>query len=295
MTAAIMKTQLFVGQSKLHGALAKYKARFNLLELRADEGRVPRAALLRRWVDEVDSRFVFSVMLSQHVGRFDQHYAAALQLGEETAAALNAKWFVVQTDPTVGPSQRSRQRLRDLFARLMQSGQRVAWEPHGIWQDEDAANWTHELGVHLVTDITRGDSLEEPTVYSRLPGLGTAARMTAGALENAAESLIHANEAFVVVCGEGAGKVSQLLRRLVADDSDTDTLSSDPRELPDVLGEFSENDDESELVDDFDDDEQFDETADESAASTSAADSDPDDDAGGRHRVSNRQRGAKRR
>lgn len=293
--ASIMKTQLFVGQSKLRGALSKYKTRFNLLELRAEQGRVPRAALLRRWTEEVESNFVFSVMVSQHVGRFDQGHEAALRLGQETATALNAKWIVVQTDPAIGPSQRSRQRLRDLFARLMQGGHRVAWEPHGIWQEQDAAAWTSELGVHLVTDITRGDLLNEPVIYSRLPGLGTAARMTAGALENAAACLVHAKEAYVVVCGDGAGKASQLLRRLIADDVNAAALATGPLELSELIGKFSGDGGDGEYADDFDDEHDLEDASDELDVPSSAANPASDESASERHRASKKQRGAKRR
>lgn len=103
-----MKTKLYVGQSSLRGTLGKYKSRFNLLELRAEPGRVPRRGLLQRWSEEAGEDFAFSVMLSRHVGQLDKDCAAAIQLGQDAADALNARWIVVQTDPTVGPSQRSR-------------------------------------------------------------------------------------------------------------------------------------------------------------------------------------------
>lgn len=295
MMATIMKTQLFVGQSKLRGALIKYKTRFNMLELRAEPGRVPRTVLLRRWVEEVESDFVFSVMMSHHVGRFDQSHQEPLRLGLETATALNAKWIVVQTDPTVGPSQRSRQRLGDLFARLMQGGHRVAWEPHGIWQEEDAVAWTNELGVHLVTDITRGDLLNGPVIYSRLPGLGTAARMTAGALENAAACLMHAEEAFVVICGDGAGKASQLLRRLIADDGDTSTLSTGLLELSEIIGEFPGDSGDGEYADDFDDDGDLENPSEQREAPSVTAERASDENASKRYTTPKKRRGAKRR
>ena len=248
-----MKTQLFVGQSSLRGALGKYAKRFNLLEMRAELGRVPRAALLRRWTEEVASKFVFSVMLSRHAGRFDQDYTAALELGLQTVEALNAKWVVIQTDPTVGPSQRSKQRLQGLFAHFLEAGRRVAWEPHGVWQDEDAAAWTRELGVHLVRDISRGEAINEAIIYSRLPGLGTSSRMSAGALENAAASLMHASEAYVVVCGDGAGKAAQLLRGLTTDAAGTDRSMAGAFEIQEVFGAFTDEEDIEEFEDESDD------------------------------------------
>jgi uncharacterized protein YecE (DUF72 family) len=257
MTANIMKTKLYVGQSSLRGALGKYKKRFNLLELRAEPGRTPRTGLLQRWSEEAGENFVFSVMLSRHVGQLGKDCAAAIQLGQDAANALNARWIVVQTDPTVGPSRRSRQRLSELFSRLMGSGRKVAWEPHGVWQDEDALAWTSKIGVHLVRDISRADVVTDPIIYTRLLGLGTAARMSAGALEKAAASLLQASEAYVVACGDAAGRVTQTLRGIVAGTTGTSSLGSGLLELPDLFDDLTGNVESDDGVDDFDDEESF--------------------------------------
>jgi uncharacterized protein YecE (DUF72 family) len=234
-----MKTQLFIGQSSLRGAVSKYADRFNLLELRAELGRLPRTVVLRRWTEEVPRSFVFSVLLSREVGRFGPNYDVELELGLSVADAVKAKWMVVQTDPTVGPSQRSRQRLQELFARLAGSGRSVAWEPHGVWQEDEAAVWTRQLGVNLVRDVSRADPFEDDIIYSRMPGLGTSSRLSAGALEHAASSLIHASAAYIVVCGDHAGKASQLLRGLVQDGLSADTRARHLLESPEVFGEYS--------------------------------------------------------
>lgn len=263
-----MKTHLYIGQSNLRGAISRYATRFNLLELRAEVGRLPRMVVLRRWTEEVPNNFAFSVMLSRQVGRFGPSYETELALGLNIAEAVKAKWLVVQTDPTVGPSQRSRQRLQELFLRLMDGGRSVAWEPHGVWQDDEAAAWTRELGVNLVRDISRGDVGRESVVYSRMPGLGTASRISAGALEHAASNLIHASEAYVVVCGSDAGKVSQLMRGLVQDNASAANPAWNSEALPEVFGEFSLDD---ELSDD--------ESEVSLAAQASASDEDNGEDA----------------
>ncbi len=210
-----MKTQLFIGQSQLRGALPKYAARFNLLELRAEQGRVPRPAILRRWTEEVNREFVFSVLLSRRVADLGGAGEADLKFGLEVANALSAKWLVLQTAPTLGPSQRSRERLKALFDRMRDGERRIAWDPHGVWQEEDALSWTRDLGVHLVRDVTRGDIVEEEILYVRVPGLGTASRLSSGALEKATESLVSAREAYVVLGSEGAARAAQTLRTLV--------------------------------------------------------------------------------
>ena len=231
-------TQLYIGQPSLRGAIGKYAIRFNLIELRAELGRLPRSAVLRRWTQEVPDDFVFSIMLSHQVGCFGQKYLAELDLGLQIADAVAAKWLVVQTDPTIGPSLRSRKRLQDLFARLTDSGRRIAWEPHGVWQDAEAVAWTRELGVYLVRDVTRDDILDEDIIYSRLPGIGTSSRMSLGALENAANSLVHSSEAYVIVGGDRANKVSQLLRSLVRGGSNAGNVRATVSDLPEEFGIF---------------------------------------------------------
>ena len=250
-----MKSQLYIGQSQLRGALPKYAARFNFFELRAEQGRVPRPAILRRWPGEVSPDFVFSVLLSRSVGAFGSGAESGLEFGLEVANALGAKWLVIQTDPTVGPSQRSRERLKSLFERLQVGNRRVAWEPHGAWQDEEALAWARELGVHLVRDVTRGDPVEEETLYVRVPGLGIAARLSSGALEKAAESLVHAKEAFVVLGGESAARAAQTLRGLVRDFGNWQGQRGDTTEGPYVFDEETIGDDSATDDDDFESDE----------------------------------------
>jgi uncharacterized protein YecE (DUF72 family) len=267
-----MKTQLYIGQPRLRGAITKYAARYNLIELRAEFGRLPRSALLRRWTEEVPRDFVFSVMLSRQVGSFGKNFQADLDLGLQIAEAVTAKWLVVQTDPTIGPSQRSRRRLQDLFGRLTDSGRRIGWDPHGVWQEEELASWTRELGVYLVRDISRGEVLAEDIIYSRLPGIGTSSRMSSGALEKAANSLLHSSEAYVVVGGDRASKVLQLLRSLVVEGSGPDNIQSKisdvPEEFVDLLDESDDDRatrDDDEFIDDDDSEDDADLSSDDDA------------------------------
>lgn len=211
-----MALQLFVGQSNLRGAIGKYASRFNLLELRAEPERLPRESVLRRWAEEVSERFVFSVLLGpQHVQSSKEPSSMASR-AVLAAKCLEAKWIVVQTEPMWGPSQKTKQRLTELFDRLSESGCRIGWEPHGVWQDDEGLAFARELGMHYVRDIGRGDPLGEDVVYSRMPGLGVSARLSLGAMERVARNLGKAGEAYLVVGGEGAGKLQQLLPALVA-------------------------------------------------------------------------------
>ncbi len=51
---------LHIGQSALYGDISRYAQRFNLLELRAEPGRLPKPATLKRWLSAVPEGFRFS-------------------------------------------------------------------------------------------------------------------------------------------------------------------------------------------------------------------------------------------
>ena len=106
--------QLFVGRHNLEGDIARYASRFNMLEVRADATNLPRGAKLADWKKRVPATFAFSVVLPRAVGKLE---SSALDLGRtlEIADALSAKWLLLQTPSTVGPSARMRERLAKLF------------------------------------------------------------------------------------------------------------------------------------------------------------------------------------
>jgi hypothetical protein len=234
-----MDLQLFIGQTHLRGAISKYASSFNLLELRADTGRLPRGAVLRRWREEVHDKFVFSLLLSREIGRFVGDHDAMLNESVLAAQALKAQWMVLQTDPTVGPSQRSQQRLAALFSRLTDTGRRLAWEPHGVWQDDEATAFAQKFGVHCVRDIGRGEPTSEKVIYSRMPGLGTSARLSAGTLEKAARCLAGASEAYIVVGGDGARRLQQLLPGLIGNVPEQGMTGSAGFDSVEVFGGFA--------------------------------------------------------
>jgi hypothetical protein len=134
---------------------------------------------------------------------------------------------------------------------------RIAWDPRGLWSDEDALRTAEQLGVHLVRDLAREDRMDEnPIVYTRLRGLGEGARIGAAAAERLAERLSDASDSYVVVEGAGAGRVRQVLRDMAGmprgdgeeqpeDASDEDETESD--ELGDE--ESFEDEDEGGLED----------------------------------------------
>jgi uncharacterized protein YecE (DUF72 family) len=207
--------KVHVGQAKVVGPISRYAGRFNFLELGAEQGRCPRPAVLKCWRQEVPKGFAFSVRLGRAVGAFDSGAEACIVFGLEVAEALDARWVLLQTPATLGPSQRNRERLRRLFERLLQTGRHVAWDPRGIWDEAEVLPLISEVNVQWARDASRYEMVEEPLAYARIPALGTASRVGLGLAERAGENLRGFTEVYVVIEGEGAGRAAQIIREVV--------------------------------------------------------------------------------
>jgi uncharacterized protein YecE (DUF72 family) len=207
---------LHVGQAALRGDIARYAERFDLLELRADPGKLPRAARLRQWKTEVPASFVFSVVLPRVVALLDAKPESEKALADAltAASALGASWLLLQTPPQATPSSRTRRRLAELVERLRRAERRIAWEPHGLWEDRDAEALADQLGVALVRDVSRSAAPEGDAVYARMRALGDAGRVRSSAIERVADEIAGRREAFVVIEGHGALRAARLLREL---------------------------------------------------------------------------------
>ncbi|HEY3235054.1 MAG TPA: DUF72 domain-containing protein [Polyangiaceae bacterium] len=220
----IPELDLRVGLSSLRGELARYAERYDLLELRADPQRLPRLAELRRYKTRVGTRFVFAVALPSSIGELNAQPGSnpALSYALTVADALEASWLLLQTPASVSPSDSCRRRLADLLKGLRDSRRRIAWEPRGVWDPEQAARFSQELGVALVCDLTRVPpppgitASSSGVVYSRFLSLGSA-RIRGAALERAAESLRGFREAYVVMDGPDAARSARAFRQAAAE------------------------------------------------------------------------------
>ena len=208
--------QLFVGRHNLEGDIARYASRFNLLEVRADATNLPRGARLADWRKRVSATFAFSVVLPRSVGQFE---SSALDLGRtlELADALSAKWLLLQTPSSVGPSARMRERLGKLFEAVEHDERRVAWESRGVWEDEQIEEFAAEHGVTVVRDVTRAEPPLGECVYTRLLALGDGVQLRSSAASHVAEAIADREEAYVVIEGHGAENAAKLLRQELAE------------------------------------------------------------------------------
>ena len=218
---------LRVGQAALRGDLTRYAHHFDLLELRAEPGTLPRPARLREWAAAVPDEFVFSVALPRAVASLQGGPEAERALGFalRVADALGAGWLVLQTPAAATPSSRTRRQLSDVAARLRGEHRRVAWEPRGVWDDEQATALATELRLHLVRDLTRDSPPPGGVLYSRVLGLGKARRFGLGAAQRLASSLFGRDEAYVVLAAAGAVRGAGQLRDAVAEIAAVDPAS----------------------------------------------------------------------
>lgn len=211
--------QLYIGLAPIRGRIERYAQRFNLAEIRPGRDGLPRSQRIGQWLASLPEGLAFSVLFPNEVASLSTTPSADRELAGtlEMAAALRARWLVLQTPPTVMPSTRSAGRLKDFFGKLDKTTAAVAWDPRGVWQDDEAEKLAEEMGVYLVRDAARDTLPDTETVYCRVRGLGEASRVRMAAIERVADELAEREEAFVVFdAAENAASAAELLRRQTA-------------------------------------------------------------------------------
>jgi uncharacterized protein YecE (DUF72 family) len=238
-----------VGQAALTGKLERYAKVFDFLEVRAAPA-LPSPSRLRKLRGDAPEGFQFSVVAPAKLVELatSEPDAGLVEQTRAAAVALGARWIALRTPAAVAPSARSRTRLARLVDAVRDASTGVAWEPRGVWTDEDAEATASELGVVLVRDLAEYDAPPGPVVYTRLLALGRNARIGAGIIERVAERIEGAEEAFVVAEGRGAVGLAKQLRNIEASELSDDEGDED---VPESEG-FDDEDDEGFDEDDED-------------------------------------------
>jgi uncharacterized protein YecE (DUF72 family) len=227
--------RVHVGQASLQGGLQRYAKAFDLLEVKCDPAP-PSARHLKRLRSEAPEGFVFSLVAGRALSDLAQSEpdAKVVSATHDAAQALGARFVVVRTPATVQPSARSRARLERLVKALEGAAEGIAWEPRGIWSDEEMVAVAEELDLTLVRDLAEHEPPPGDIVYTRLLGLGRNTRIGSGAIERVAERLEDATLGFVIVEGQGGVAVAKALRgsavELDDDDADEEDAESDEEE-----------------------------------------------------------------
>jgi uncharacterized protein YecE (DUF72 family) len=210
--------RVHIGTKTLQGRLERYAQRFDLLELRLDQDALLQPRTLRRWRNSVPPTFAFSVVLPPIVCslRSSEQSDAALQAAIAAATAVEAPVLLIATPVSVTPTTVNRKRLAELVGRLNRDVIKVAWEPSGLWEDDDARAVAATLGLVLVGDPARDDLAPGPVAYARLRGLGDDRRLSGSRLDRAVERLRSFRDAFVVVESDRPTAVARALRESAA-------------------------------------------------------------------------------
>lgn len=217
-----------VGQASLQGGLQRYAKVFDLLEVKCDPAP-PSSKHLKRLKGEAPEGFVFSLVAGRALADLaaSEPDAKLVAATRDAAQTLGARWLLVRTPASVTPSARSRARLGRLVAALAGAAEGVAWEPRGIWTDEEVHAVAEELDVTPVRDLAEHEPPPGEVVYTRLIGLGRNLRIGSGAIERVAERLEDATLGFVIVEGQGGVAVAKALRGVQVDAEDDDEDDED--------------------------------------------------------------------
>ena len=205
--------RLYFGLPNLRGHLAGYAKAFKLLEVRADPA-LPTGKHLTRLRREAPEGFHFSLVVSKVLadlpsGDPDAALVAATRRAAET---LRARWLLIRTPASAAPSARTRAKLLRLTQQLKGAATGIAWEPRGMWTDEEVLEVAKELDIALVRDLAEHDAPPSPVVYTRLLALGRNSRIGSGVIERVTERLADVEEAFIVIEGEGGAGVAKRLK-----------------------------------------------------------------------------------
>jgi hypothetical protein len=142
----------------------------------------------------------------------------ALEQGRAHAKAfvdvLQARCLLLSTPADVTPGAVWRDRLARVAEGFLRDVTQLVWEPHGVWEIEDAAVLARKLGIVLAVDAARDPVPLGPVAYVRLRALGETRSFGPSALERVAFAIGARRDAFVILETDGALAECKLLRRI---------------------------------------------------------------------------------
>jgi uncharacterized protein YecE (DUF72 family) len=201
----------------LEGNLERYAEKYDLVELRPVDAALPKSATLRAWRRKVPPSFVFSVVFPRAVSELkpSPELDAGLEHALDVAREVEARCLVLATPPSVTPTDLNRKRLKALVERIPHDAVSLAWEPHGLWEIDEAVALAEDLDLVLVVDAAREAAPKGPIAYFRLRGLGESTRLSPAAIDKVAAELVARREAYVVIESTSPSSVAQALRKKV--------------------------------------------------------------------------------
>jgi hypothetical protein len=244
--------RLHFGLPRLNGRLPEYQKSFDFLEVPC-EPAPPSLKHLARLRREAKAGLEFGLVAGKALSELGTGSpdAALIEATRSASDALGARWLLLRTPASAGPSSRTRTKLARLVEALSGAAQGLAWEPRGMWTDEELVAVASELGLTLVRDLAEQDAPPAQVVYTRLLALGRNSRLGSGAIERVTERLAEAEEAFIVIEADGARGVAKRLRASLGEaQADAAAFDDDDAEEDD---DGDAGDDDGDAGDDSDD------------------------------------------
>lgn len=225
---------MFVGCTGLPAKRGGYYSNLNAVEVVPDQGVPPKPSTARRWAEEAPDGFCFTMVASKFLTTKPEQLppglsgkpssygglqltSEVLELYErtcESALALGARVLLFSTPPQIGPSRRGRETLSRFFERIDRKGMKVAWEPHGPWEDEELFALCRDLELLRCGDPLRDVLPAGPAAYARLgPFVAMGRSMADDELEAIVEILEDFEEAY---CFFGTDRAFSDAKRLRA-------------------------------------------------------------------------------
>ncbi|MBI5536194.1 MAG: DUF72 domain-containing protein [Deltaproteobacteria bacterium] len=206
--------RIHIGRRSVQGKLESYAQRFDLVEVRPDPEAPVRASALKKWRESVPAPFVFSVVLPAAVTQARNAAAAnsALEHALDVARVLQSPVILISPPAAFTPTASNRRKLGELVAKLPNDVVRLAWEPAGLWEPDEARVIAASLKITLVGDAAQDPLAPGSVAYTRLRGLGDARRMSDTRLDRVIENLRGRRESYVVIETDRPVSVAKAVR-----------------------------------------------------------------------------------
>ncbi len=174
----------------------RYYERFSVVEVQETFYEPPAEKTLRRWRRRAPQGFVFTLRawqlithppdsptyrrLTASIAAHEVAWYGSFQLTDQVlrawetlaraARALEATVILFQTPASFGPSLVNRARVERFFGQIDRQGFACAWEPLGVWEDEEVASLCKALGLLPAVDPLMSTVGSEGGFYFRLRG-----------------------------------------------------------------------------------------------------------------------------
>jgi uncharacterized protein YecE (DUF72 family) len=153
----------------------KYTSELRFAEL-APQAPLPKPGTLAKWRQKLPDDFELALRAPDPCWqspagplRPSDELDAGLSWLSEAADALRASLVVVATGPSVTTGARDRERLRDYFARIPRTDERlIVWKPTGLWEPETVQAMARTLSVVGGFDAVDDPAPDADVVYASL-------------------------------------------------------------------------------------------------------------------------------